>query len=570
MERVAPAGDVYQAGTLSGQSARRGRRAARPCDLLDERGLPASRIDRPRRSPPACARPPATGPVQVVTAPGLLTVFFSAGARARLRGRARPATWRPSPPGAAPCWPAASTRRRRSSRRGSRRSRTTPSTSSAPSTPPPRPSGRRSERRCAAVRGAPCAAEGGLLADALGPAPIAQDGALGAPPRPVRARAGTAEDVAFVIEAIREGELLHYGGRAPVRARSSPTSRSWRATGSTRWGSRAWPRWATSTAVGELADVIALCAQARAEGAPGAGRCGLAGGRGRGRLGAVPEPRASQGGGPGAPARPGAPGAERAGPRNWRLDARKRRRRPPSVDLSGDKVRAPLHGRRPPTDQEQVHRRPLDPGRLRGRDGHAAALHDRHGQRRRRRGRVGVPAARARLRAGPGVREARAALAGGRPARRVPGDHLHARRSSRSSPGIGQAGKTTVYIRKRNPKVDTDKPDKYNQYIAISTRCMHLGCPVRFVEAAERFICPCHGGVYDFTGKVDGGPPVRPLDRFYTRGAATASSRSARATRSTRSSSASRRATRPSRWTASASTSTRRGPPIRKSAGADA
>ena len=45
---------------------------------------------------------------------------------------------------------------------------------------------------------------------------------------------------------------------------------------------------------------------------------------------------------------------------------------------------------------------------------------------------------------------------------------------------------------------------------------MHLGCPVRFVEAAGRFICPCHGGVYNFEGKVDGGPPVRPLDRFYT------------------------------------------------------
>ena len=84
-------------------------------------------------------------------------------------------------------------------------------------------------------------------------------------------------------------------------------------------------------------------------------------------------------------------------------------------------------------------------------------------------------------------------------------------------PDIGQAGKTTTYIRKRDPKIDTDKPDKYNQYIAISTRCMHLGCPVRFVEAAARFICPCHGGVYGFTGKVDGGPPVRPLDRFYTR-----------------------------------------------------
>ena len=54
-------------------------------------------------------------------------------------------------------------------------------------------------------------------------------------------------------------------------------------------------------------------------------------------------------------------------------------------------------------------------------------------------------------------------------------------------------------------------------YIAISTRCAHLGCPVRWVGAAERFVCPCHGGVYDFQGLVVGGPPVRPLDRFVTR-----------------------------------------------------
>jgi menaquinol-cytochrome c reductase iron-sulfur subunit len=82
--------------------------------------------------------------------------------------------------------------------------------------------------------------------------------------------------------------------------------------------------------------------------------------------------------------------------------------------------------------------------------------------------------------------------------------------------GIGQAGRSTAYVRKRSAK-DTDKPDQYNQFIAISTRCMHLGCPVAYKAAAERFICPCHGGVYDFEGKVDGGPPVRPLDRFYTR-----------------------------------------------------
>jgi menaquinol-cytochrome c reductase iron-sulfur subunit len=85
------------------------------------------------------------------------------------------------------------------------------------------------------------------------------------------------------------------------------------------------------------------------------------------------------------------------------------------------------------------------------------------------------------------------------------------------TPGIGEAGKTTAYVRKFNPKIDTDPSDKDSKYIAISSRCAHLGCPVRWVDAAERFICPCHGGVYDLLGRRVGGPPVRPLDRFYTR-----------------------------------------------------
>jgi len=82
--------------------------------------------------------------------------------------------------------------------------------------------------------------------------------------------------------------------------------------------------------------------------------------------------------------------------------------------------------------------------------------------------------------------------------------------------GIGEAGKSIAYVRKRDPSVDTEPATQYNQYIALSSRCMHLGCPVRYVAAAERFICPCHGGVYNFRGEVAGGPPVRPLDRFYT------------------------------------------------------
>jgi menaquinol-cytochrome c reductase iron-sulfur subunit len=88
-------------------------------------------------------------------------------------------------------------------------------------------------------------------------------------------------------------------------------------------------------------------------------------------------------------------------------------------------------------------------------------------------------------------------------------------------PNIGETGKTTVYVRRGNPQV-TDNQTKYppespDEFIAISTRCAHVGCPVRFVEASGNFICPCHGGVYGFLGERIGGPPVRPLDRFQTR-----------------------------------------------------
>ena len=83
--------------------------------------------------------------------------------------------------------------------------------------------------------------------------------------------------------------------------------------------------------------------------------------------------------------------------------------------------------------------------------------------------------------------------------------------------GMGEAGNSIAYVRTRNPAIDVEPADKYNRWVALSSRCMHLGCPVRFVSAAQRFICPCHGGVYDFRGLVAGGPPVRPLDRFYTR-----------------------------------------------------
>jgi menaquinol-cytochrome c reductase iron-sulfur subunit len=88
-------------------------------------------------------------------------------------------------------------------------------------------------------------------------------------------------------------------------------------------------------------------------------------------------------------------------------------------------------------------------------------------------------------------------------------------------PDIGEAGKTTAYVRRGNPEI-TEGQSKYpaetpDEFIAISSRCAHVGCPVQFVAASSSFICPCHGGVYGFLGERIGGPPVRPLDRFQTR-----------------------------------------------------
>jgi menaquinol-cytochrome c reductase iron-sulfur subunit len=80
-------------------------------------------------------------------------------------------------------------------------------------------------------------------------------------------------------------------------------------------------------------------------------------------------------------------------------------------------------------------------------------------------------------------------------------------------PGVADVGKTIAYVRRGTSDLNEDP----NEFIAVSSRCVHAGCPVRFVEAAGNFICPCHGGVYDFEGKRIGGPPVRPLDRFQTR-----------------------------------------------------
>jgi menaquinol-cytochrome c reductase iron-sulfur subunit len=72
--------------------------------------------------------------------------------------------------------------------------------------------------------------------------------------------------------------------------------------------------------------------------------------------------------------------------------------------------------------------------------------------------------------------------------------------------GLEELGPFTLFVRR-----DGDR------FAAMERRCTHLGCPVRYVEASERFICPCHGAVFDDRGKPEGGPAKRPLARWKTR-----------------------------------------------------
>ena len=53
--------------------------------------------------------------------------------------------------------------------------------------------------------------------------------------------------------------------------------------------------------------------------------------------------------------------------------------------------------------------------------------------------------------------------------------------------------------------------------VAFSARCTHKGCVVAWDESKSRFLCPCHGGQFDQTGKNVAGPPPAPLRRLKTR-----------------------------------------------------
>ncbi|GGP54438.1 FAD-dependent oxidoreductase [Saccharothrix coeruleofusca] len=66
-------------------------------------------------------------------------------------------------------------------------------------------------------------------------------------------------------------------------------------------------------------------------------------------------------------------------------------------------------------------------------------------------------------------------------------------------------------------RVGTDKVGVYRDEAdglhAVSVRCTHLGCIVRFNSAERSWDCPCHGSRFDVDGGVLEGPATEPLPR---------------------------------------------------------
>lgn len=51
-------------------------------------------------------------------------------------------------------------------------------------------------------------------------------------------------------------------------------------------------------------------------------------------------------------------------------------------------------------------------------------------------------------------------------------------------------------------------------FLALSSKCTHLGCSVPWVAQDNCFRCPCHASEFDITGAVRQAPAPRPLDLF--------------------------------------------------------
>jgi menaquinol-cytochrome c reductase iron-sulfur subunit len=65
----------------------------------------------------------------------------------------------------------------------------------------------------------------------------------------------------------------------------------------------------------------------------------------------------------------------------------------------------------------------------------------------------------------------------------------------------GETARITCWVK----RIQGDK------FTVFAANCTHLGCPVRWFEESQLFLCPCHGGAFYADGGRAAGPPPRGL-----------------------------------------------------------
>jgi len=66
----------------------------------------------------------------------------------------------------------------------------------------------------------------------------------------------------------------------------------------------------------------------------------------------------------------------------------------------------------------------------------------------------------------------------------------------------------------KDPQADSERvKEGHEQYLVMIALCTHLGCvPVGESGEYNGWFCPCHGSVYDKSGRVRGGPAPTNLE----------------------------------------------------------
>ena len=89
--------------------------------------------------------------------------------------------------------------------------------------------------------------------------------------------------------------------------------------------------------------------------------------------------------------------------------------------------------------------------------------------------------------------------------------------------GIGEVGKTTVYVRRRNPEIDDVEgmpaPPETDAPVIAHLQPLHAPRLPGALDVGRRSASSARATAASTasSGEVVGGPPVRPLDHFYTR-----------------------------------------------------